>query len=197
MAILVMARVGVPRRGARSHRSRLRNRGVPRRAPPRLIDAGDLGTPVGCPRPRQWLAGFGRSLVIVLVLLMSVVGFPVGIWFLVRYQFMAQVVVTEHRTGKDALSRSAQLVRGRWWHTAILIGSFNLLLAGFGLVVGLLLLVVFAGIPLWLFSGLITLVYALIVPLAAVAMTLLFGDAVAEQQGIEIEPTDVAVKAGV
>ena len=143
------------------------------------------------------LAGFGRSLVIVLVLLMSVVGFPVGIWFLVRYQFMAQVVVTEHRTGKDALSRSAQLVRGRWWHTAILIGSFNLLLAGFGLVVGLLLLVVFAGIPLWLFSGLITLVYALIVPLAAVAMTLLFGDAVAEQQGIEIEPTDVAVKAGV
>jgi hypothetical protein len=45
----------------------------------------------------------------------------------------------------------------------------------------------FAGIPLWLFSGLITLVYALIVPLAAVAQTLLFGDAVAEDRGLEIE----------
>ena len=143
------------------------------------------------------LVGFGRSLAIVLVLLMSVVGIPVGIWFLVRYQFMAQVVVTEDRNGKDALSRSAQLVSGRWWHTAIMIGSFNLLLAGFGLVVGLLLLVLFAGIPLWLFSGLITLFYALIVPLAAVAQTLLFGDAVAQDEGLGIEPADDPVTLGV
>ena len=55
----------------------------------------------------------------------------------------------------------------------------------------------FAGIPLWLFSGLITLVYALIVPLAAVAQTLLFGDAVAEQRGLEIEPADEPVAVGV
>ncbi len=143
------------------------------------------------------LAGFGRALAIVLVLLMSVVGIPVGIWFLVRYQFMAQVVVTEDRNGKDALSRSAQLVKGRWWHTAILVGSINLLLAGSGLVVGLLLLVLFAGLPLWLFSGLLTLVYALIVPLAAVAQTLLFGDAVAQHRGLEIEPADEPVAVGV
>jgi hypothetical protein len=38
---------------------------------------------------------------------------------------------------------------------------------------------------MWLFSALVTLVYALIAPLAAVAMTLLFGDAVAETR---IEP---------
>ena len=147
------------------------------------------------------LAGFGRALAIVLVLLMTGVGIPFGIWFLVRYQFMAQVVVTEHLNGKDALARSAQLVKGRWWHTAIMVGLFNLLVAGSGLVVGLLLLVLFAGIPLWLFSGLITLVYALIVPLAAVAMTLLFGDAVAEQRGLEFEsaaePADDAVPVGV
>jgi len=147
------------------------------------------------------LAGFGRALATVLVLLMTGVGIPFGLWFLVRYQFMAQVVVTEDLNGKDALARSAQLVKGRWWHTAIMVGLFHLLVAGSGLVVGLLLLVVFAGIPLWLFSGLITLVYALIVPLAAVAMTLLFGDAVAEHRGLEIESatdaTDAAVPAGV
>ncbi len=141
--------------------------------------------------------GFFRSLAIVLALLISVVGAPLGLWFLVRYQFMAQVVVTEDRNGRDALARSAQLVKGRWWHTAIMVGSINLLVASSGLVVGLLLLVLFAGIPLWLFSGLITLVYALIVPLAAVAMTLLFGDAVAAQRGIEIEPADDAVPVGV
>ena len=58
-------------------------------------------------------------------------------------------------------------------------------------------MVVFAGIPLWLFSGLITLVYALIVPLAAVAMTLLFGDAVAEHRGLEIESATDATDAAV
>jgi hypothetical protein len=143
------------------------------------------------------LAGFGRALAIVLVLFVSVVGIPFGFWFLIRYQFMPQVVVTEHRTGRDALARSAQLVSGRWWHTAIMIGLFNLLVAGSGLVVGLLLLVLFAGIPLWLFSGVITLVYALIVPLAAVAQTLLFGDALAQSRGLEIEPLDDAVAVGV
>jgi len=57
----------------------------------------------------------------------------------------------------------------------------------------LLLLVFVAGIPLWLFSGLITVVYAFIVPLAAVAQTLLFGDAVAQQRGIDAEPPNAAM----
>ena len=143
------------------------------------------------------LAGFGRALVVVLVLFLSVVGIPLGFWFLIRYQFMPQVVVTEDRKGKDALARSSQLVSGRWWHTALMVGLFNVLVAASGLVVGLLLLVLVSGIPLWLFSVLITLVYALIVPLAAVAQTLLFGDAVAQSQGLEIEPLDDAVAVGV
>jgi hypothetical protein len=145
----------------------------------------------------ELLAGFLRSMLILVVLMVSVVGIPLGIWFLVRYQFMAQVVVTEDRNGKDALARSGELVRGRWWHTALMVGLFNLLVATSGLVVGLLLLVLVAGIPLWLFSGLITLVYALIVPLAAVAQTLLFGDAVAEQLGIGVDAVDAPVPAGV
>jgi hypothetical protein len=50
-----------------------------------------------------------------------------------------------------------------------------------GFVIGLLLLVVLNGLPFWLYSALISLVYALIVPLAAVGHTLLYGDAAAEQ----------------
>ncbi len=139
---------------------------------------------------RAWLhagdlaMGFLRAFVTIAVLMATVVGFPVGIWLLVRYQFMAQVIVIEHRNGSDALSRSSRLVRGRWWHTALMVGLFNLLVATSGLVVGLALLVLVPSIPLWLFSGLITLVYALIVPLAAVAQTLLFGDTVAQERGI-------------
>jgi hypothetical protein len=141
--------------------------------------------------------GLLRSLAIVMALIVSVVGIPFGVWFLVRYQFMPQVVVTESRNGKDALARSGQLVRGRWWHTAIMVGLFNLLVAASGLAMGLLLLVVAAGIPLWLFSGLITLMYALIVPLAAVGQTLLFGDALAADQERDAEPTSDAIPVGV
>ena len=36
-----------------------------------------------------------------------------------------------------------------------------------------------------MFSALITLIYALIAPVAAVAMTLLYGDAVAAEQGLD------------
>jgi len=141
-------------------------------------------------RVPQLTGGFLRAFVIVSVLLFTVIGAPVAIWFLVRFQFMAQAVMVEGRAGSAALRRSGQLVRNRWWHTALMIASFNVLVVGSGLVVGLLLLVLVPGIPLWLFSAMVALVYALIVPLAAVAQTLLFGDAVAAQRSGETDPAD-------
>lgn len=143
-------------------------------------------------RAPELLAGFGRSLLIVLVLLLSVIGAPLGIWLLVRYQFMAHVVVTERRGGRDALARSGELVAGRWWYTATVLAVVNLLVAATGMAVGLLLLVLVAGIPLWLFSALVTLALALIVPLAAVAQTLLFGDAVARERERQAAPNESA-----
>jgi hypothetical protein len=125
-------------------------------------------------------AGFVRSVLIVSVLVLSIVGIPWGIRQLIRYQFMPQAVILEDLDGRESLARSTELVRGRWWHTAVMIVLFNVLIATSGMVVGLVLLLIFAGIPLWAFTGLVTLVYALIVPLAAVAQTLLYGDAVAE-----------------
>lgn len=141
---------------------------------------------------RALAVGFAWSFVIVSVLVFTVVGIPVAIWLLVRFQFLAQAVITEEYDGRAALRRSSALVRGRWWHTALMIGLINLLVGASGLLVGLVLLVVAAGIPLWMFSALITLVYALIVPLAAVAQTLLFGDAVAEAHGVDADRVDEA-----
>jgi hypothetical protein len=166
-----------------------------------LLDAGEA-SPDAAVR-RAWscsaslLAGFGRSLLFVVGLLASVIGAPVGIWLLVRYQFMAHVVVTEGRNGRGALARSSGLVAGRWWYTAAVVAVVNLLVAATGMVVGLLLLVVAADIPLWLYSGLVTLVLALIVPLAAVAQTLLFGDAVARQREIQATPNEPASMSAV
>ena len=75
---------------------------------------------------------------------------------------------------------SSHLIRGRWLHTALLIALVNGVVGTVGLAVGVLLLVVFTGLPLWALSALVTLVDVLIMPLGAIVVTLLYGDAVAE-----------------
>ena len=132
---------------------------------------------------------FVRSFLIVGGLLVSVVGIPWAIRQLVRYQLAPQAIMLEGRNGRQALARSAELAKGRWFHTALVSAGLNGLVLITGTVTGLLLLVVVTGIPLWLFSGLVSLVYAVIVPLAAIALTLLYGDAVTEFEAApEAEP---------
>ena len=144
-------------------------------------------------RRRELFGAFIRSFAYVFVLLASFVGIPWGIRQLVRYQFLAQSVMYDDRSGQAALDRSSELVRGRWWHTAIVIAALNGTVALTALVVALLLLVLATALPLWLFSGLAVLVYALSVPLAAIAMTLLYGDAIAEHGNLRAEePVPVA-----
>ncbi len=120
---------------------------------------------------------FVRSFGIVLALLLTVVGTPWAIRQLVRYQFISQVVMIEDVSGGEALRRSSQLVRRRWFHTAIFVAGVNGLVAVVALAVGIVLLVAGSGLPLWMFSALATLAYVVMVPLAAISMTSLYGDA--------------------
>ena len=130
------------------------------------------------------LAGLGKGTVIVVALLVSVVGIPWGIRQLVRYQFLAEATVLDERRGRSALDRSSELVRGRWLHTA---GVLVLVVS----IVGLALLVLFAGIPLWAFSIAVSAFTAILVPYPAAAGTLLYGDARAElENGPPAEPIE-------
>ena len=136
-------------------------------------------------RRRDLGVGFIRGFVIVYLLLITVVGAPWALRQLVRYQFLSQAVMLEGLDGKGGLARSSELVSGRWWHTAIMVTLFNGLVALSGLAFGLVMLVVFAGLPMWMFSALVTLIYALVVPVTSAAQAMLYGDAVAERQGAE------------
>jgi hypothetical protein len=129
-----------------------------------------------------------RITAIVGALFISVVGIPLAIWFLVRYQFVAQVVSLEGRGDAAALRRSGQLVRGRWAHTAVVTAVINGAVLLLSSAVGLLLLVAVNGLPLWMFAVTVNLVASFIVPLAAIAQTLLYGDAVAELE--DLGPAD-------
>lgn len=130
------------------------------------------------------VSAYLRAYVAVVALSITVIGLPVAVWVLVRVQFAPQVVARSDLSGREALRRSAELVRGRWWHTALMVIMINAAVATVTVVIGLLLLVVFAALPLWLFSGVLALVTAVVSPVAAVALNLLYGDAVAESNGL-------------
>ena len=115
----------------------------------------------------------------IVVLYLTVIGIPWAIHRLIRYQFAAQAVMLEGSGGTSALRRSSDLVRGRWWHTALFVAGVGVVLGGFGLVVGLLMLVLFTGLPLWSLAVIMTLTNVLVMPLGAIAVTLLYGDAAA------------------
>lgn len=131
---------------------------------------------------RRELAGaLVRAIVVVVGLLATVVGAPWGVRQLVRYQFAPQAVMLEDAGGAAALDRSSDLVRGRWLRTAAVIAVLNSMIALGGLVAALVVLVVASGLPLWFFSALVSMMYALIAPVAGIAMTLLYGDAAAAE----------------
>ena len=153
----------------------------------RGVETGDGGTAVDALRTvarhaGDLVQGLVRIIVVVGVLFVSVVGIPWGIRQLVRYQFFSDVIVLEDVDGTTALDRSTALTRGRWWHTAAVLLVLNGLVLGISTVAGLLLLIVTAGLPLWLFSSLLVAMSAIVVPYGAIGATMLYGDAVAEQE---------------
>lgn len=100
--------------------------------------------------------------------------------------------VHEGTDALGALRRSTELVRRRWWHAAFVTATPNGIVGVTAMAVSLLLLLLFTGIPLWLFSIFVSLVYVFVVPLAAIAMNLLHGDAVAAGEGLPAaEPVSV------
>jgi hypothetical protein len=122
---------------------------------------------------------FLPAAVIVVVLGFTVVGIPIAVWLVVRWQFIGQVSMLEGIAGRPALARSAALVRRRWWHTAVATVIVLTIINVVGIAVGLVLLVAFTGLPLWALSVVVILCDLLVMPYGALVMTYLYGDALA------------------
>jgi hypothetical protein len=122
-------------------------------------------------------AGFVPAAVLVGVLTVTVVGAPVAVWLAVRYLFLPQTVMLDGLGGRPGLRHSGALVRRRWWHTvtvAVLVWAAVTVVA---VAVGLLLLVTVTALPLWVVSAVAAACYIALLPLAAIVLTLLYGDA--------------------
>jgi hypothetical protein len=103
-----------------------------------------------------------------------------GVFLLVRWYFVPQAVVIEGARGTGALSRSFQLVQGRWWRTFGLVALANLAIV----IPGLLLLVPFSAIAdstdraVWEMIGSMV-ATSVTTPFVALYSTLLYYDLVA------------------
>jgi hypothetical protein len=131
-------------------------------------------------RARRLLAAFLVAVVVIVLVSLTVVGVPLATWLFVRWQFMPQAAVLEGLGGRAALRRSGALTRRRWWHTALVTGVTLLVVSALGIVVGLVLLVLFTGLPLWALSAVVAVCNILVMPFGALVMTYLYGDAVSE-----------------
>jgi hypothetical protein len=148
------------------------------------LDDLDAGRPVhvrrayrlALARLRPFAGAVLREALIVVVLVLTVVGIPVAAYLLVRWAFVSQASVIEKRQPRQALRRSAELVRGRWWRTFGVTATVNVLAALSGPVVGLVALFTVTSASLDAINLIGSIVYVFTIPLAAVAVTLLYFD---------------------
>jgi hypothetical protein len=169
------------------------------------VDAGNEIGPIeayrlSLRRFRPLLRGLLVAVGAWVVLTATAVLIPVALWLAVRWSLLAQVVVLEGAPAVDGLRRSAQLVRGRWFRVASLVGvGLVLALAAGPLVGALLILLTHASLPL--LNVVAGIVYALAMPFVAITTAYVYFDARVRTQlepsGLPAElPAEIELSAG-
>jgi hypothetical protein len=100
---------------------------------------------------------------------------PIAVWLAVRWALVAQVVELEGLRAVDAVHRSAELVRGRWWRVGSIVGVG----AGLAIVAGPFvgaLLILLTDWRLAFLNLVAGVVYALAMPFVALATSYVYFD---------------------
>jgi hypothetical protein len=106
---------------------------------------------------------------------LTVIGIPYAIFRYVRTSLYAQACVLQGRSAIESLRSSRELTRGRWWRTFGFTSLVDLLTILTGALGGVLLLLVTSRSLTFInVSG--SVIYALNVPWAAIALTLYYFD---------------------
>jgi hypothetical protein len=135
-----------------------------------------------------------KSLVIVVLLMITIIGIPWGVRNAVWWSLIGQEVMLNGADEHNALKSSHARVTGSWWRTS----GYTILVAGLAMISGTLIglpLLLLTGLPLWLINVIGSLVFAVVVPYAAIAMTYMWGDRMVTAPS-EPEPESVEIKTG-
>nr|MBA2349306.1 glycerophosphoryl diester phosphodiesterase membrane domain-containing protein [Solirubrobacterales bacterium] len=164
----------------------------------RIVAEGYLGRSAGPGESMRFALTRGRStLWLGLLLVLSLlVGFLLlivpGVWLAVSFSVAIPVLLVERLGGAQALRRSFDLVKGRWWPTLGRVAAAYLLIAvaaaviGFLLAIPILLLVEEASYGGLILTGLINLVATVVTtPFLAAVTVLIYFDLRIRKEGFD------------
>ena len=129
------------------------------------------------------------------LLTVTIVGIPLAVVYLVRKAVLSQACVLEGLRATPALRRSSELVAGHGPRVLAIGALVNVTAALLGPIVGIAVLFVTSG-SLALINLISSLVYAFVVPYAAIAMTLLFYDLRRRRAGEQPVALQASPRAG-
>jgi hypothetical protein len=157
--------------------------GLVQAATSRALVELDRGRPIG-PLQAYWLARDSiRPLLGALIFAALVVSFlassiyllPIAVWLAGRWALIAPSIELEHLSAFAGLQRSTRLVRGAWFKVTSLIVVGGALAFVIGPLVGVALILT-TGAPFWLVNLVAGVIYALTMPLVAIATVYLYFD---------------------
>jgi hypothetical protein len=154
----------------------------------------DAGRPTGAiqayrvalRKSQPLIGGLAVAVVIWLLLNVTTILIPVAVWLAVRWLLLAQAVELEGTSAIDGLRRSAQLVSGRWFRVASLVGAGALITLAAGPLLGALLIIL-TDAPLPLLNIVAGVVYALAMPFVALTSSYVYFDSLVREE-LEGEP---------
>src|SRR5262249_60337115 len=127
------------------------------------------------PELRPLLTAAWFAPVLIAVVSLTTIGVILAAWLIVRWSLTAPAIAAEDLSPREALRRSASLVRRNWWRTASFLLFVTIIALLLGPLVGTLLL--FVSHASFNFINLLaSVIYALVLPYAAIATTYLYFD---------------------
>ncbi len=124
-------------------------------------------------RPLAW--ALVRMTIVASLLVITVIGIPFAVLYLVRKALTLQSIVIEERGGTSALRRSGDLVRGNGLRVLVVAGLVNGTVAVLGPMIGVAMMFVTPA-SLSVINLVASLVYVFVLPAVGIAMALLFFD---------------------
>ena len=129
-----------------------------------------------------------RLTVIAGLLIVTVIGIPVAVVYLIRKAVTLQSIVIEKRGGTSGLKRSGELVRGSELRVFAIAALVNGTVALLGPIIGVAMMFVTPA-SLSIINLVSALVYVFVLPAAGVAIALLFYDLRVRKEGVETSPS--------
>ena len=132
--------------------------------------------------------------ILVILIALTIIGIPYALKKFVDWQLAQQEILFEDRSIREALRGSTRVVRGHWWHTAAVAGTFWVLSQIPGPILGFALL--FTTVPASTVNIFGSVIFALLLPYVGVGRTLLYLDLLARKAGEPVPATVAVAPAG-